>query len=103
MTSTPQLIPYYTSVMSATGGLAVLKLSNSTTSPYLTLQYTSAMIAIGPLVASMLWTSTSTRWPMSLNATSVISHLAVGSLLSSTSTPPPQFQNAIIPLEVGSL
>jgi len=35
-TSTPQLMPRCTSVMSATGGSAVLKLSNSTTSPYLT-------------------------------------------------------------------
>jgi hypothetical protein len=50
-TSTPQLMPRCTSVMSATSGSAVLKLSSSITNPVLTPQYTSA---IGPSVVSML-------------------------------------------------
>jgi hypothetical protein len=80
-TSTPQLMPCCTSVMSATGGSADLKLSSSTTSP----QHLNSLVHVFECDESDRLFGSQQSLEQHLNP------------------PPPQFQNAIIPLEVGSL
>ena len=67
------------------------------------LQCTSATSVISQLAVSKLSTSTSTLLSMFSNMTTAIERFVARNLLSSTLTPPVQFQNAIIPLELGSL
>lgn len=95
-TSTSQLMIQCTSVTSATGGLAVLKLCRSATN--FTPRYTSAMSVIDHFAASMHLNSLAHIFECDDcdrsfgNQQSLEQHLLPWS----------QFQNAIIPLEIGS-